>query len=419
MKEGVVALKRRVVVTGLGLVTPLGTGVEKTWKALCAGESGVGRIARFDPSDYPCQIAGEVKDFSPTDFIDGKDIKKMDTFIHYAVAGSQMAMDDGGLKVSPENAHRVGVYVGSGIGGLQAIEHWHKVLLEKGPRRVTPFFIPMSIINLASGQIGIRFGAKGPNSCAVTACATGNNCIGDAFRLIQRGDADAMIAGGTESAITPLGVAGFAASRALSSRNDDPQRASRPFDRDRDGFVLGEGSGILLLEALETAQRRGAKIYAEIVGYGMTADAHHITSPPESGEGAIRCMKLALEDAGIRPEEVGYINAHATSTMADAIETLAMKTVFEKGIYQIPISSTKSMTGHLLGAAGGIEAAFSVLAIRDGIIPPTINLDHPDPQCDLDYTPRLARKKEVNIALSNSFGFGGANATLIFRKYND
>lgn len=405
--------------TGLGLVTPLGTGVEKTWKALCAGESGVGRIARFDPSDYPCQIAGEVKDFSPTDFIDGKDIKKMDTFIHYAVAGSQMAMDDGGLKVSPENAHRVGVYVGSGIGGLQAIEHWHKVLLEKGPRRVTPFFIPMSIINLASGQIGIRFGAKGPNSCAVTACATGNNCIGDAFRLIQRGDADAMIAGGTESAITPLGVAGFAASRALSSRNDDPQRASRPFDRDRDGFVLGEGAGILLLEALETAQRRGAKIYAEIVGYGMTADAHHITSPPESGEGAIRCMKLALEDAGIRPEEVGYINAHATSTMADAIETLAMKTVFEKGIYQIPISSTKSMTGHLLGAAGGIEAAFSVLAIRDGIIPPTINLDHPDPQCDLDYTPRLARKKEVNIALSNSFGFGGANATLIFRKYND
>ncbi len=411
------ALERRVVVTGLGLVTPLGIGVEKTWKALCAGESGVDRIARFDVTDYPCQIAAEVKDFNPTDYIDAKEIKKMDRFIHYAIAGSQMAIDDAGFKVSPENANRIGVYVGSGIGGLHAIEEWHRVLLEKGPRRITPFFIPMTIINLASGQIAIRFGAKGPNSCAVTACATGNNCIGDAFRLIQRGDADAMIAGGTEAAVTPLGVAGFAASRALSTRNDDPKRASRPFDRDRDGFVLGEGAGILFLETLESAQGRGARIYAEIIGYGMTADAYHITSPPEGGEGAVRCMEIALNDAGIRPEAVSYINAHATSTTADATETLAMKHTFGEAIYQIPISATKSMTGHLLGAAGGIEAVFSILSIRDGIIPPTINLDHPDPQCDLDYIPHHPRRCPVDVVLSNSFGFGGINATIIFRKY--
>jgi len=405
-------------VTGLGMISPLGIGVEKTWKALLAGESGVGRITRFDPTDYPCQIAAQVNDFNPADFIDGKEIKKMDTFIHYAMAGGQMAMDDSGLKITPENAERVGVYVGSGIGGLQAIEAWHKVLLEKGPKRVTPFFIPMSIINLAPGQIAIRFGAKGPNSCAVTACATGNNCIGDAFRMIQRGDADAMIAGGTEAAITPLGVAGFSASRALSTRNDDPKRASRPFDKDRDGFVLGEGSGILILEELEFARRRGARIYAEIIGYGMSADAYHITAPSEGGEGAARCMRLALKDAGIRPSEVSYINAHATSTMADAIETQAMKTVFGEAAYRIPISATKSMTGHLLGAAGGVEAIFSILSIRDGIIPPTINLDNPDPACDLDYTPNQARKLDVNVALSNSFGFGGTNATVIFRKYS-
>lgn len=404
--------------TGLGMISPLGIGVEKTWKALLAGESGVGRITRFDPTDYPCQIAAQVNDFNPADFIDGKEIKKMDTFIHYAMAGGQMAMDDSGLKITPENAERVGVYVGSGIGGLQAIEAWHKVLLEKGPKRVTPFFIPMSIINLAPGQIAIRFGAKGPNSCAVTACATGNNCIGDAFRMIQRGDADAMIAGGTEAAITPLGVAGFSASRALSTRNDDPKRASRPFDKDRDGFVLGEGSGILILEELEFARRRGARIYAEIIGYGMSADAYHITAPSEGGEGAARCMRLALKDAGIRPSEVSYINAHATSTMADAIETQAMKTVFGEAAYRIPISATKSMTGHLLGAAGGVEAIFSILSIRDGIIPPTINLDNPDPACDLDYTPNQARKLDVNVALSNSFGFGGTNATVIFRKYS-
>jgi len=406
-------------VTGLGLVSPLGVGVKKAWKALCAGKSGVGRITRFDASDHPCRIAGEVNDFNATDFIDAKEIKKMDTFIHYALAGSQMAMDDAGFQVNPETAHRLGVYVGSGIGGLQAIEYWHGVLTEKGPKRVTPFFIPMSIINLASGQIAIRFGAKGPNSCAVTACATGNNCIGDAFRLIQRGDADAMIAGGTEAAVTPLGMAGFAASRALSLRNDDPERASRPFDRDRDGFVLGEGAGVVLLEALETAQRRSAKVYAEVVGYGMTADAYHITAPPMGGEGAVRCMNIALQDAGIRPEEVGYINAHATSTMADAIETLAIKKVFGEAAFQIPISATKSMTGHLLGAAGGIEAVFTILSIQEGIIPPTINLDHPDPQCDLDYTPLKAVRREVDMALSNSFGFGGTNATLVFRKYQE
>ncbi len=409
--------KRRVVVTGVGLVTPLGIGVETTWRALCAGVSGIGRITHFDPTDFPCQIAGEIQGFNPLDFIDAKEVKKMDTFIQYALAGSQMAMDDAGLKITQENADRIGVYVGSGIGGLQAIETWHKVLLTKGPRRVTPFFIPMTIINLASGQIAIRHGAKGPVSCAVTACATGNNCIGDAFRIIQRGDAEAMIAGGTEAAITPLAVAGFAASRALSSRNDAPQKASRPFDRDRDGFVLGEGAGILLLESLDAALQRGARIHAEIIGYGSTADAYHITSPPADGEGAVRCMRLALQDGEIQPGEVNYINAHATSTMADTTETLAMKQVFGEALAHIPISATKSMTGHLLGAAGGIEAAFSLLSIRDGVIPPTINLDHPDPQCDLDYTPHQARRHPVNIALSNSFGFGGINATLVFRKY--
>ncbi len=408
---------RRVVVTGLGAVTPLGVGVQKTWESLCAGVSGVDRIQRFDPSAYACQIAAEVKGFDPADFIHPKELKKMDTFIHYAVAASQMAMEDAGLKVTPENAERVGVAVGSGIGGLGAIEHWHDVLHEKGPGRVTPFFIPMSIINLASGHIAMRFGARGPNFSVVTACATGNNCIGDAFRLIRRGEADAMIAGGTEAAVTPLGVAGFAASRALSTRNDDPKRASRPFDRDRDGFVLGDGAGVVVLESLESAQRRGGPIYAEIIGYGQTADAYHITAPPPDGEGAVRCMRKALSDAGIAPEGVDYINAHATSTMADVIETAAMKTVFGGAISKIQISATKSMTGHLLGAAGGIEAIFSVLALHEGILPPTINLDHPDPLCDLDYVPHHARKKGVNVALSNAFGFGGVNATLVFKKY--
>ena len=407
---------RRVVVTGLGLVTPLGTGVEKTWKALCAGESGIGRITRFDPTGYDAQIAGEVKDFDPAQFIEKKEIKKMDTFIHYAVGASQLAVDDAKLKVAPEEATRVGVYIGSGIGGLGSIEHYHDVLREKGPGRVSPFFIPMTIINLASGQVAIRVGAKGPNSCAVTACATGNHCIGDAYRLIQRDDADVMIAGGAEAAITPLGVAGFASAKALSFRNDDPTKASRPFDKDRDGFVLGEGAGVVVLEELEHARARGALIYAEVIGYAMNSDAYHITAPPEEGEGAVRCMEMALKDAGVAKTDIGYINAHGTSTMADAIETKAIKHVFGEQAYRIPVSSTKSMTGHLLGAAGGIEAVFSILALHHGILPPTINLDHPDPACDLDYVPNTARSVQTQVVLSNSFGFGGVNACLLFRR---
>jgi 3-oxoacyl-[acyl-carrier-protein] synthase II len=407
---------RRVVVTGLGLVTPLGTGVEKTWNALCAGESGIRRISRFDPTGYDAQIAGEVTDFDPACFIEKKEIKKMDTFIHYAVGAAQLAVEDAGLKVAPEEATKVGVYIGSGIGGLGSIEHYHDVLKEKGPGRVSPFFIPMTIINLASGQVAIRIGAKGPNACAVTACATGNHCIGDAYRLIQRGDADVMVAGGAEAAVTPLGVAGFASAKALSFRNDEPTRASRPFDKDRDGFVLGEGAGVVVIEELEHARRRGARIYGEVAGYGMNSDAYHITAPPEGGEGAVRCMELALKDAGIGKEQIGYINAHGTSTMADAIETHAIKTVFGERAYGIPVSSTKSMTGHLLGAAGGIEAVFSILALFHGILPPTINLETPDPACDLDYVPNKARPAAIKAALSNSFGFGGVNACLIFKR---
>ena len=407
---------RRVVVTGLGLVTPLGTGVEKTWKAICAGESGIGRITRFDPTGYDAQIAGEVKDFDPAQFIEKKEIKKMDTFIHYAVGAAQLAVDDAGLKVAPEEATKVGVYIGSGIGGLGSIEHYHEVLKTRGPGRVSPFFIPMTIINLASGQVAIRIGAKGPNSCAVTACATGNHCIGDAYRLIQRGDADVMVAGGAEAAVTPLGVAGFAAAKALSFRNDEPTKASRPFDKDRDGFVLGEGAGVVVIEELEHARRRGVKMYGEIIGYGMNSDAYHITAPPEEGEGAIRCMELALKDAGISRDQIGYINAHGTSTMADAIETRAIKRVFGEQAFRIPVSSTKSMTGHLLGAAGGIEAVFSLLSLFHGMLPPTINLDNPDPACDLDYVPNKARPAAVTTALSNSFGFGGVNACLIFKR---
>jgi 3-oxoacyl-[acyl-carrier-protein] synthase II len=407
---------RRVVVTGLGLITPLGTGVDKAWKALCDGKSGIVRITRFDPTGHACQLAGEVKDFDPACFIEKKDIKKMDTFIHFAVGASQMAVDDAGLKVTKENADRVGVYIGAGIGGLPGIEHYHSILQQKGPDRVSPFFIPMVIINLASGQVAIRLGARGPNSCAVTACATGNNCIGDAFRIIQRGEADVMLAGGTEAALTPLCVAGFAAARALSRRNGDPARASRPFDRDRDGFVLGEGAGVLVLEELETARRRGARIYCELVGYAMNSDAYHITAPPDDGEGAVRCMELAIKDAGVSKDEIGYINAHATSTMADAIETQAIKKVFGDRAYRIPISSTKSMTGHLLGAAGGVEAVFSVLAMHRSVVPPTINLEHPDPACDLDYVPGQSREATVRVALSNSFGFGGVNACLLFKR---
>ncbi len=407
---------RRVVVTGLGLVTPLGTGVEKTWNAICAGESGIGRITRFDPAGYDAQIAGEVKDFDPARFIEKKEIKKMDTFIHYAVGAAQLAVDDAALKVAPEEATRVGVYIGSGIGGLGSIEHYHDVLRAKGPGRVSPFFIPMTIINLASGQVAIRIGAKGPNSCAVTACATGNHCIGDAYRLIQRGEADVMVAGGAEAAVTPLGVAGFAAAKALSFRNDEPTKASRPFDKDRDGFVLGEGAGVVVIEEREHAIQRGVRIYGEIIGYGMNSDAYHITAPPEEGEGAVRCMELALKDAGISRDQIGYINAHGTSTMADAIETRAIKQVFGEQAYRIPVSSTKSMTGHLLGAAGGIEAVFSILALFHGMLPPTINLDAPDPACDLDYIPNKARPAAIQMALSNSFGFGGVNACLIFKR---
>ena len=413
----IIMMNRRVVVTGLGMVTPLGIGVEKTWEAICRGESGIGNITRFDASDFPTKIAGEVKDFNPSDYIDKKEIKKMDIFIHYALAGAIMAVDDSGLKITDENADMVGVLVGAGLGGLPSIEKYYDIYLKEGVRRISPFFIPMLIANLASGQISIRFGAKGPNSCVVTACATGTNAIGDAYKIIQRGDADVMIAGGTESVITPLGIGGFCAARALSTRNDEPKRASRPFDKNRDGFVMGEGSGILILEEMESALKREAKIYCEVVGYGMSADAFHITSPPPGGEGAVRCMKMALKSGGISPTEVDYINAHATSTFADSLETQAIKTVFNEHAYKLSVSSTKSMTGHLLGAAGGVEAIFSILAIERGTIPPTINYETKDPECDLDYVPNTARKSDVNVAMSNSFGFGGTNATVIFKKY--
>jgi len=412
--------KRRVVITGVGMITPLGIGVEQSWNGLLAGRSGIKKITQFDAANFPTRIAGEVDGFNPEEYIEPKEIKKMDRFIHFALAAAQMAMNDSGLKITDENAERAGVIVGSGIGGLRSIEHYHSVLLEKGPRRITPFFIPMLVVNLASGQISIKFGAKGPNSAVVTACATGSHAIGDAFKIIQRGDADAMIAGGTEAVITPLGIGGFNAMKALSTRNDEPEKASRPFDMDRDGFIMGEGAGVVILESLETALERGAGIYAEIVGYGMAADAYHITAPSPNGEGAARCMKMALKDAGVDPGVVNYINAHGTSTKAgDEIETSAIKTVFGEYAYKIPVSSTKSMTGHLLGAAGGVESVISVLSIKDDIIPPTINLDTPDPECDLDYVPNQARRTTVNYALSNSFGFGGTNACLLFRKFTE
>jgi 3-oxoacyl-[acyl-carrier-protein] synthase II len=411
--------KRRVVVTGLGLITPLGVGVEKSWNGLVAGRSGIRRITQFDASAFPTQIAGEVDGFNPGDYIEPKEIKKMDRFIQFGLAASIMAMGDSGLKIDDRNAPRVGVYVGSGMGGLPAIEHYHKVLLEKGPRRITPFFIPMLIINLAAGNISIKFGAKGPNSAPATACATGSHAIGDAFKVIQRGDADAMIAGGTESCITAMGIGGFNAMKALSTRNGEPEKASRPFDRDRDGFIMGEGSGIMIIEELGHALERNAKIYAEISGYGLTGDAYHITSPAPGGEGAARCMAMALKDADVRPSQVDYINAHGTSTKyGDELETAAIKSVFGEHAYKVAVSSTKSMTGHLLGAAGGVEAVICALTISEGMIPPTINLDNPDPECDLDYVPHTARKTEVGYALSNSFGFGGTNACLLFKKFS-
>jgi 3-oxoacyl-[acyl-carrier-protein] synthase II len=410
--------KRRVVVTGIGLITPLGVGVEKSWNGLVLGKSGVRRITHFDASAFATQIAGEVEGFRPEDYIEPKEIKKMDRFIHFGVAASLMAREDSKLTIDERNADRTGVYVGAGMGGLPAIEHYHKVMLEKGPRRITPFFIPMLIINLAAGQISIRLGAKGPNSAPATACATGSHAIGDAFKVIQRGDADVMIAGGTESTISAMGIGGFNAMKALSTRNDEPERASRPFDRDRDGFVMGEGAGIVIMEELGYALARNAKIYAEVVGYGLTGDAYHITSPAPGGEGAARCMAMAVRDAGVDPSEVDYINAHGTSTKyGDELETAAIKTVFKEHAYKVAVSSTKSMTGHLLGAAGGVEAVICVMSIFKDLVPPTINLDNPDPECDLDYVPHTSRKTPVRYAMSNSFGFGGTNACLLFKKF--
>ncbi len=408
---------RRVVVTGIGVVSPLGTGVEKNWSALTSGQSGVGLISRFDPSELPTQIAGEVKDFNAEEYIEKKEIKKMDLFIQYGLAAATMAFADSGLEITDKNAERVGVLVGSGLGGLPAIEKYHNVMLERGYKKITPFFIPMLIINLAPGHISIRFGAKGPNLSSVSACATGTHSIGDAYHMIARGDADAMFAGGTESTITPLGVGGFNVMKALSTRNDNPQGASRPFENNRDGFVMSEGAGILILEEYESAKKRGAEIYCEVAGYGLSSDAFHLTQPAPGGEGAARCIQMALNGAGLNPEQVDYINAHGTSThFNDLYETMAIKTVFGDHARKLMVSSTKSMTGHGLGAAGGIEAAYAALTLKHGIVPPTINYEDPDPECDLDYVPNEARQATCQVALSNSFGFGGTNATLAFRK---
>ncbi len=407
-----------MVVTGVGLVTALGTGTEETWTGLCDGRSGVGPISRFDSTEFSTRIAAEVKDFDPLRWFDKKDLKKMDYFIYYAVAAADFAMNQSGLKIDPELSERVGVFIGSGIGGFTVIEREHQALLEGGPRKISPFFIPSSIINLAAGQVSIRFGARGPNSAPCTACSSGAHAVGDAFRVISRGDADAMICGGSEAAITPMGVGGFAAMRALSTRNNEPQRASRPFDAKRDGFVVGEGAGVLVLEDIEHAKRRGARIIAELAGYGMSGDAYHITLPPDDGRGAHRVMLNALTDAGIRPDEVDYINAHGTSTPPnDRIETYAIKKLFGEHAKKLAVSSTKSMIGHLLGAAGAVEAGISSLVVERGIIPPTINYENPDPDCDLDYVPNQVRRQDVRYALSNSFGFGGTNASLLFKRY--
>jgi len=412
-------LNRRVVITGIGLVSSLGIGTEATWQALLAGTSGVTRVTRFDITAYAAQIAAEVKGFDPLDFVEKKDVKKMDVFIQYALAASQFAMDDSGLRITPENAPDVGVFIGSGIGGFQTIEREHSALLAGGPRKISPFFIPSAIINLASGQVSIRFGAKGPNLASCTACSASAHAIGDSFEIIKRGDADVMITGGSEAAITPMSLGGFAALRALSTRNDEPHRASRPFDKDRDGFVIGEGAGTLIIEELGHATRRGAKIYAEIVGYGMSGDAYHITAPSEDGDGGVRVMRMAVKKAGIQPDQVDYINAHGTSTpYNDKLETLAIKTLFGDHARTLAISSTKSMTGHLLGGAGGLEAGISALAVHHQIAPPTINLDQPDPECDLDYVPCKSRPMPITYALSNSFGFGGTNAALLFKKFD-
>lgn len=412
-------MTQRVVVTGMGIMTSLGHDLETFWNHLVSGQSGISLVESFDVSGYPTQIAASIKDFNPEDYFEKKEARRMDRFVQFASAASLLALKDANLDVKKDtDPERVGVYIGSGIGGLATWEEQHRTLLEKGPKRVSPFFIPMMIANMGSGQVSMLTGAKGPNSTSVTACATGTHSIGDSFRLIQHGEADVMICGGAEATIVPMGVAGFCAMRAMSTRNDEPEKASRPFDRDRDGFVMGEGAGIVILESLEHAQKRGARIYAEVVGYGMSSDAHHMTDPAPGGEGAARCMVKAMKDAGMQPEDIDYINAHGTSTgVGDKAETDAVKTAFGDYAYKVPVNSTKSMTGHLLGAAGGVEAIICGLTIKNGVIPPTINLDNPDPECDLDYIPNHARKAEVEVAMSNSFGFGGHNATLILKKF--
>jgi 3-oxoacyl-[acyl-carrier-protein] synthase II len=410
--------KRRVVVTGIGMISPLGIGNEPTWQGLIEGRSGVVPITKFDPAAFACKIAGEVHGFNAENWIEKKEVKKSDTFIHYAVAASQMAVDDAGFDPTSMDSDRLGVIIGSGIGGLPLIEEMHQKMLERGPSRISPFFIPGLIVNLASGHVSIRFRCMGPSSAPATACATGSHAIGDAFKIIQHGEADVMFAGGSEAVVTPLAIGGFAAMRALSTRNDDPQHASRPWDLNRDGFVMGEGSGVLLLEERERAIQRGAKIYCELSGYGMSSDAYHITSPAEDGSGMMRVMQRALRDAGLEPTDIDYINAHGTSTpVGDKTETIAIKRTFGDHAYKLAVSSTKSMTGHLLGAAGGLESAIAALTIREGIIPPTINHETPDPECDLDYVPNTARRQQVRHVLSNSFGFGGTNATLIFSRH--
>ena len=411
-------MTRRVVVTGVGLISSVGIGTQANWQALLAGQSGIGTITHFDPTGFAARIAGEVKGFDPLQFLEKKDVKKCDVFIQFAVAAAQCAVDDAKLEVTAANADQVGVFIASGIGGFLTIENEHKELLKGGPRRISPFFIPASIINLAAGHVSIRFGARGPNLATCTACTASAHSIGESFEIIRRGDADVMIAGGSEAAITPMGVGGFAALRALSTRNDEPAKASRPFDKDRDGFVIGEGAGIVILEELETATRRGARIYAELVGYGLSSDAYHLTGQPEDAHGAVRSMQMAIRKAGIRPEQVDYVNAHGTSTpINDPTETLAMKRCFGDHASKLVISSTKSMTGHLLGAAGGLELGVCALAVRDQVVPPTINLDNPDPLCDLDYTPHTKREMRIEYAMSNSFGFGGTNGTLLLKKY--
>ena len=410
--------KRRVVITGVGLLTPIGNNNEENWNSLMEGKSGIGKITKFDTEKYPVKIAGELKDFDPTKYLDKKEVKKYDSFILYAVAATQMAVDDSGIDFDKIDSEMAGVIIGSGIGGFENIELAHSILTEKGPKRISPFFIPSAIINMASGVVSIQHGLKGPNTSVVTACATGAHAIGDAAKMIERGIADIMVAGGAEAAITPIAVSGFASMRALSRRNDEPEKASRPFDAERDGFIMSEGSGILILEELEHALNRGAKIYAEVCGYGLTGDAYHITAPDEEGTGGIRCMKMALKDAGLKPEDIDYINAHGTSTpFNDKIETKAIKNVFGDHAYKLKISSTKSMTGHLLGATGSVEAIYSAMAIQKSIIPPTINLDNPDPECDLDYVPYKPQELDIKYVLSNSLGFGGTNATLILGKY--